>query len=423
MYGEWVWHDLYGYVWRPFYNDYYPSGNWAPYIYGNWASYQNQLFWIPGEPWGWVPYHLGIWMWDKNKGWLWLPGSMFAPAWAVWDFYFGYYFWRPWTLFDWYDDAFYMAGFYYGGYQFGYYFLSRTNPPAMPPANVLYSIRKDQLKKKATPSLPLPKEMKNAYKLTVAALKKGDQSALASLQAIPRQTAFVKRGDLSSPKMQEKIINFEQFLKQRESLPPSERTTSLEKSQDVSRDALRNIERSRIISELKARYAQSSNRENVPLPAAPLQDNHFVPGKITPPSQVEAPKNVGKVEWLPPLTVKRNNAPALEPPLPPPYMAQSSFRFRDWNPDVKTAVQLGVDISYSSRNNEIRCPQLGLSSLDRGMNPGIRLTDHGVSSYSGSDSSSSRSSSGASSSGTSGSHSSGASKSHESGGGGGKVKN
>jgi hypothetical protein len=61
VYGEWLWHDLYGYVWRPYLNDQrYPWGTWQPYINGSWTSYGGEMFWVPGEPWGWVPYHLGI---------------------------------------------------------------------------------------------------------------------------------------------------------------------------------------------------------------------------------------------------------------------------------------------------------------------------------------------------------------------------
>ncbi|MCK7470520.1 MAG: hypothetical protein MZU95_06790 [Desulfomicrobium escambiense] len=89
-YGEWLWDDFYGYVWRPFIdNGTYPWG-WSPYYYGQWSYAAGQMFWVPQEPWGWIPYHLGVWQWDKKHGWFWLPGSMFAPAWATWDFYFGY---------------------------------------------------------------------------------------------------------------------------------------------------------------------------------------------------------------------------------------------------------------------------------------------------------------------------------------------
>ncbi len=109
-YGEWLWDDFYGYVWRPYIdNGRYPWG-WGPYYYGQWSYSGGQMFWVPQEPWGWIPYHLGIWQWDKKHGWVWLPGSLFAPAWVDWDFYFGYACWRPWNLFDWmYGDP-YMYG-------------------------------------------------------------------------------------------------------------------------------------------------------------------------------------------------------------------------------------------------------------------------------------------------------------------------
>jgi len=147
-YGEWIWDDYFGYVWRPFYNDNYPWGNWSPYVYGQWTYLNGSLFWVPQEPWGWVPYHLGIWQWDKEKGWLWIPGSTFAPAWAVWDFYFGYYSWRPWVMTDWlfweYPD--------YWLYSFGmapYYGSGGDNTGTGNPITYQYinKVSKDMLKK------------------------------------------------------------------------------------------------------------------------------------------------------------------------------------------------------------------------------------------------------------------------------------
>ncbi|MBM3312082.1 MAG: FecR domain-containing protein, partial [Candidatus Aminicenantes bacterium] len=64
QYGEWVWDDFLGYLWRPFYNDRYPSGSWVPYYHGQWTRVGGQMFWVPNEPWGWVPYHLGVWHWS-----------------------------------------------------------------------------------------------------------------------------------------------------------------------------------------------------------------------------------------------------------------------------------------------------------------------------------------------------------------------
>ena len=57
------------------------------------------------------------------------------------------------------------------------------------------------------------------------------------------------------------------------------------------------------------------------------------------------------------------------------------MRFRDWNPDLRVARSLGVRIEYSSVRNEVRCPELRLTSRDRerpgGMAP--HLTSQGVS--------------------------------------------
>ena len=119
-YGEWLYDDLYGYVWRPFYNDRYPGGTWRPYFAGQWVNMGAQMFWVPSEPWGWVPYHLGVWQWDAKRGWFWLPGSAFSPAWVDWAFFNGYYFaWRPWSLLDW--SPFYGGGMWgMSPYWFGY---------------------------------------------------------------------------------------------------------------------------------------------------------------------------------------------------------------------------------------------------------------------------------------------------------------
>ena len=41
---------------------------------------------------------------------------------------------------------------------------------------------------------------------------------------------------------------------------------------------------------------------------------------------------------------------------------RASARFRDWNPDVHVARRAGLSIRYSSRSNEVRCPELNISS-------------------------------------------------------------
>jgi hypothetical protein len=345
-YGQWFWHDNYGYVWRPYFNDYYPWGDWAPYIYGNWSSYRGQLFWIPGEPWGWIPYHLGIWMWDKNKGWVWLPGSFFAPAWAVWDFYGGFYTWRPWSLYDWYYSPLDFWGLY------GWL----PAPGSVPPREVLTTVRKDQLKRKSLPPLPMSKELKKAYKATVAAVERGDEDALASLRAIPRQSVFLKKGEAGFSMRQEKIVGVEELRKQLGDRPEAPNPAAARPSTNISREVLRSIDRSRGIAEAGARM---SPVRRDPAEASPEPGGHLrlAPERMSPVERQESerPGSLRRMEDRPAPTGLDMTAPS------------PSFRFRDWNPDVRVAVRLGVDISYDSRRNEIAAPQLGLHSGDVGL--------------------------------------------------------
>jgi hypothetical protein len=338
IHGEWLWHDLYGYVWRPYLNDQrYPWGTWKPYINGSWTSYRGEMFWVPGEPWGWVPYHLGIWMWDAKKGWVWLPGSLFAPAWAVWDFYAGMYFWRPYSLYDWMFgfDSFWGPA-YWGGL-YGFYNPPYSDPSSpVPPGDVITRIRKDQLKKSDSPSLPLPKEMKKPLEMTLAALKRGDPAVLSSIEPLPQHAVMVKKQDFLSERWQEKIVHPAQLAKEASLL--SAEPGAPPRSTDVARDARRAIDRARAVSDLKAEMVRSPKiQPETPAPA--LRDMDFG---------------------------GRGGAGAREASGAP------SFRFRDWNPDIRTAIRLGVEITYSTRTNEVTCPELGLSS--RQVHPAVEAT-------------------------------------------------
>ena len=47
--------------------------------------------------WGVVTYHYGRWYEDPREGWVWVPGSTWAPAWVSWREGGGYCGWalRP----------------------------------------------------------------------------------------------------------------------------------------------------------------------------------------------------------------------------------------------------------------------------------------------------------------------------------------
>ncbi|HVG34532.1 MAG TPA: DUF6600 domain-containing protein [Pyrinomonadaceae bacterium] len=86
-YGEWVYADNYGWVWRPHTtvtNNYH---DWAPYRHGHWRWCPPYGWtWVGDEPWGWAPYHYGRWVY-YNQGWCWAPRG--------YSFRYGRNWWRP----------------------------------------------------------------------------------------------------------------------------------------------------------------------------------------------------------------------------------------------------------------------------------------------------------------------------------------
>ena len=401
LYGEWVWDDLYGYVWRPYLNDLrFPGGTWQPYFYGQWREINDQLFWVPEESWGWVPYHLGLWIWNNKYGWVWIPGSAFAPAWATWEFFTGYYAWRPWSVWDWYlfDNYYYYSGNYFNRYYYDY-FWEETLAPGKKKKKAITVIHKDQLKKKQKPPYTLPKELRRAYNNAVSALKKGDKRALDSLRKIPEHMIMVKNEDLNAGRIQEKAIKLreipsqkqKEFLSQKSFRDPYQGAVKTFK-QNATRTFLRNY----IRSSWKRDKERVSNKEEglKTRRTAVYSKVKMSKQKIALPEKRAAFQKKNKSSSFAAKSLKPN----------------SSLRFRDWNPDVGVARQAGVSIEYSSRTNEIRCPGLGLSSRNvrgfRNMTTMTGFSSSGRGSYSGSETSSSSSSS--SDRGSSGSRSSGA---------------
>lgn len=91
-YGVWINDPLYGRVWRPDvdqeeFRPYYTSGHWEMTKYGN--------TWVSDYEWGWAPFHYGRWHHHIRRGWVWIPGLEWAPAWVTWRSGAGYYGWAP----------------------------------------------------------------------------------------------------------------------------------------------------------------------------------------------------------------------------------------------------------------------------------------------------------------------------------------
>lgn len=90
-YGDWVQTPEYGRVWIPRaeagFQPYASNGHWIVTDYGN--------TWVSDYAWGWAPFHYGRWYRDNYRGWAWVPGNDWGPAWVSWRTGGGYYGWAP----------------------------------------------------------------------------------------------------------------------------------------------------------------------------------------------------------------------------------------------------------------------------------------------------------------------------------------
>jgi hypothetical protein len=101
-YGRWYPHPSYGNIWVP--SRTYAGVGWRPYTQGYWAQTEYGWTWVSNEPFGWATYHYGRWYYDAMYGWVWVPGTQWAPAWVTWRTGGSYVGWAPMG-----------PGAYYGG--------------------------------------------------------------------------------------------------------------------------------------------------------------------------------------------------------------------------------------------------------------------------------------------------------------------
>ncbi len=80
-YGSWFETSAYGYVWQPVV---VRDSNWRPYSRGRWVCSDRGWTWVSEEPFGWATYHYGRWALLRGRGWVWVPGSQWAPCWVSW---------------------------------------------------------------------------------------------------------------------------------------------------------------------------------------------------------------------------------------------------------------------------------------------------------------------------------------------------
>jgi hypothetical protein len=353
LHGEWVWNSLYGFVWKPHYNRKYPGGNWQPYVHGSWSAFDNQLFWVPQEPWGWVPYHLGVWLWDKDVGWMWLPGDAFAPAWVTWEFFAGFYMWKPWSLYDWYYPSFSYDDYY--GSPWAYHPRDGSAVPPDQKKEPLKTIKKEQLQDKKQVGIPSkpPKAISRTYGNFVRALERNNGKIVAALKDIPNQIVVVKSKDINTDSVQEKRLKVTDvpFQQLRE-------MGYIRQNIDPYRSAFLTYRKNELIVLLGER--SFSGQTTLESRVFRGKDTFASPSI----SKSTAEKGFAKEQASDKETsnTSSSSVSTLKAKKMGLKMAKSIQRFRDWNPDVAYASRTGVTIRYSSRTNEVHCPDLGISS-------------------------------------------------------------
>ena len=89
-YGDWLELQDYGWSWAP-----RVDRDWRPYTRGQWVMTDDGWYWDSDEQFGWATYHYGRWVDDRYYGWIWIPGTEWAPAWVSWRHGNGYTGWAP----------------------------------------------------------------------------------------------------------------------------------------------------------------------------------------------------------------------------------------------------------------------------------------------------------------------------------------
>src|SRR5208283_2038496 len=56
----------------------------GPYADGHWVWTDRGWYWDSDEDFGWATYHYGRWVLVEDAGWIWIPGTNWAPAWVSW---------------------------------------------------------------------------------------------------------------------------------------------------------------------------------------------------------------------------------------------------------------------------------------------------------------------------------------------------
>ncbi len=346
LHGEWHWDGMLGYVWRPFTNDigipgysglkysvegWDPGRGWQPYVHGQWTVADGRMFWVPSEPWGWVPYHLGLWHWNKKLGWVWIPGSAFSPAWVDWNFFFGSkgfvgmgVIWlncySPISIYEWMAAGNVLT--YLPNVDLDWLANYFNRHPRMTTASVGYDMTRDgRVYQKTNTLTPIPS---NIIKKVAAAVKNHEARVREELES-PALRSVILAGNGSTSQPSGPVV-----------LPP----------EDLEKFA--RLARLEMVGGGPVASLRISPKPPNALAVTPLRS-----------AQAEQPES-GQVQ--------SGGNPSVERPVAgrdAVDLKNSPSRFHDWNPDLKIARSLGLRIEYLSGKNEIYCPEMNLSSSQR----------------------------------------------------------
>jgi hypothetical protein len=90
-YGQWVQYPGHGLVFVPSVG--VVGRGFRPYTHGHWEHTEWGWTWVDHHPFGWATGHYGRWFYDAGYGWVWVPGTQWAPAWVSWRTGGGYIGW------------------------------------------------------------------------------------------------------------------------------------------------------------------------------------------------------------------------------------------------------------------------------------------------------------------------------------------
>jgi hypothetical protein len=282
LFGEWVYDDIFGYVWKP--ADEYFAWAARPFFHANFTYVNGKLFLVPQQSWGWVPAHMGTWVWMK-WGWTWVPGSAFNPgicagtSWGVHGSWF-----LPYSLTNW-------IYYSYGGYDLYYLYRLRGT-----------RVWREHYQKKF-----------NTYKKEPGVKKfpKYIRKLMGKLNKAPVRVVRERLG--TAPRST--IMDMKKIESVLKSVTPAVKVNT-GKNPLSTRVSSNKISASSVITR------KAGNRS---------KDSKVIKIKAV---------DKGKVDGV-------------RVPLK---------GFRDWNPDSRWGAGSGYNVVYSSKNNEVVCPGLGLTS-------------------------------------------------------------